>query len=155
MPWNAMAAAPQAASKSILLDYVSPTAPVALIRAISNAHHTVTLSILSSFIMIVLTVVSTGLFTLDHVDMTVNNTSILTTTNFSFENFDWASTDTRPAGLVYAINTLGLKYPASTTAQYAVQDFSTLRGKCEFPRTICELQIAKTCRAEHDAHGCR
>lgn len=127
-----MAAAAQPASKSILLDYISPVAPVALWRAISNSHLAVVLSILSSFIIIALTVASTGLFVLAHVDVTTHAAPLLTTNRFSFDRFDWASTDARPAGLVYATTRLGLQYPAGTTVQYAVQDFSTPSGSFEY-----------------------
>ena len=124
-----MAVAPQIATKSVLLDYVSPIGPVALLRALSNGHHTVSASIISSLILLRLTVLSTGLFSPQSVEVTANNVSLLTTNKFSFAGFDWASTDARPAEIVYATSVLGLKYPAGTTAQYAVQEFSETSGE--------------------------
>jgi hypothetical protein len=81
-----MANRPQAASKSVLLDYVSPMSLVSLWTAFSNAHHVVSLVIISS--LTATTIFSTGLFSLQNTDVTTHNISLAVTNKFNWSNFD-------------------------------------------------------------------
>lgn len=128
-----MAVAPAPASKSLLLDYVSPVLPVVLFRAIRNSHYEVVLAISSSSLLAGLTIFSTGLFTTKIVDITSYNVSLITNNKFDFSNVDWTNVDSRSTAPFYAMIQLGLDYPLGTNADYAVQDFSLLQGEwtCE------------------------
>ncbi len=155
MPWKTMTAAPQTASKSVLLDYASPSALVALLRALSSSHHTVSAIIISSFILIGLTISSTALFTPQCVDVVGQNVPVLTTDRFDFAGFDWASTDARPAENVYATSILGLRYLAGTTAQYAVQGLSGISSEYRVCSTTSKLCTYDRFRFKQDNCGYR
>jgi hypothetical protein len=88
MPWKAMATKPQLASRSVLLDYVSPISPIAFWSATSNAHYSVSLVIASLFILTAITIFSTGLFTLQYIDVTAQNVPLTITNKFDWSNFD-------------------------------------------------------------------
>lgn len=123
-PWEAMATKPQLASKSVSLDYVSPMPPVALFEAAKNTHYRVCLALISSFVLMGVTVFSTGLLTPQYTDIITQGVALSTTNKFDLSEFDWSTVDLRPAAIVYATLYLGLDYPAGTTARYALQDFS-------------------------------
>ncbi|OQV09514.1 hypothetical protein CLAIMM_13628 [Cladophialophora immunda] len=127
-PWEAMAARPQPATKSVSLDYISPISLVALYKAAKNLHYPVCLVLLSSLLLTGITVVSTGLFSLQYAEIVTQGATLSTTNKFDIADFDWSTTDARPAAIVYAALDLGLAYPSGTTAQYAVQDIFKVGG---------------------------
>ena len=118
---------PQAASKSVLLDYVSPISPIVLWKAVSNDHHVVSLVVISSVLLTATTIFSTGLFTLQYADITTPAVTLEVTNKFDLSTFDWTSIDVRPTAVVYG-TLLGLKYPDGTTARYAIQNFTDVQG---------------------------
>ena len=123
-----MAGKPQTATKSILLDYVSPMSPVVLWKAVSNRHHPVSLVVLSSVLLTATTVFSTGLLTLQYADVTRQGVALVVRNKFNVSAFDWTSVDVRPTAVIYG-TLLGLNYPDGTTASYAVQDFTNEQGR--------------------------
>lgn len=123
-PWEAMAIKPQPASKSVSLDYISPMRPIALFEAARNTHYRVCLALLSSFVLMGVTISSTGLFTPQQTDAITQRVALSTTNKFDLSKFDWSTADSRAAAVVYATSDLGLDYPPGTTARYAVQEFS-------------------------------
>jgi hypothetical protein len=136
MPWRAMATEPQPAAKSLLLDYVSPISIVAFFKSLASSHHSVSLAVVSSFILAASTVFSTGLFTLQYTDVTHNNATLLLANKFDISNVENMVVDSRPASVVYAAQALGLDYPSGTTEQYAVQDFAYTQGKHKLMRLL-------------------
>ena len=124
-PWAEMAKGPTTADRSLLLDYVTPFQAVALTRAVRNRHFVVASTITVFFLLKVLTVVSTGLFSLDQVNR--NSTEVTMQLNNSFTGHDFkhaASVDSRAAYTVYGVQALNLTYPLGTTSQYTVQLFA-------------------------------
>jgi hypothetical protein len=62
-PWEEMAKGPQSVANSLLLDYISPNPLLAFIRSCKNRHLPVALTLFASFLLKVLIVISTGVFT--------------------------------------------------------------------------------------------
>jgi hypothetical protein len=124
-PWAEMAKGPATAERSLLLDYVTPIQAVALVRAIGNRHFVVASTITVFFLLKVLTIISTGLFSLDQVNRNSTEVTLQLSTSFTGENYKHAaSVDSRAAYTIYGVQSLNLSYPAGTTAQYAVQMFT-------------------------------
>ena len=123
-PWAEMAKGPATADKSLLLDYVTPFQAVALTRAVRNRHFMVASTITVFFLLKVLTIVSTGLFSLDQVNRNSAEVAMQLNTSFTGDNFKHAaSVDSRAAYTIYGVQSLNLSYPLGTTAQYAIQLF--------------------------------
>jgi hypothetical protein len=124
-PWAEMAKGPATADRSLLLDYVTPIQAVALTRALRNRHFVVASTITVFFLLKVLTIISTGLFSLDQVDRNSADVTLQLSSSFTGEDFKHAaSVDSRAAYTIYGVQSLNLSYPSGTTAQYAVQMFT-------------------------------
>lgn len=124
-PWAEMAKGPATADRSLLLDYVTPIQAVALTRALRNRHFVVASTITVFFLLKVLTIISTGLFSLDQVNRNSIDAALQLSSSFTGENFKHAtSVDSRAAYTIYGVQSLNLSYPSGTTAQYAVQMFT-------------------------------
>ena len=124
-PWAEMAKGPATADRSLLLDYVTPFQAVALTRAVRNRHFVVASTITVFFLLKVLTIVSTGLFSLDQVNRNSTEVTMQLNNSFTGNNFKHAaSVDSRAAYTVYGVQSLNLSYPLGTTAQYAIQLFA-------------------------------
>ncbi|KEF53553.1 uncharacterized protein A1O9_10528 [Exophiala aquamarina CBS 119918] len=124
-PWAEMANGPVSAERSLLLDYVTPFQGVVLWRSIFSGHYVITLSITTFFLTKALTIVSTGLLTLQPLRIDSIRTTISYDTIFNGSAFDGGSVvDSRPAYTLYAIQAFNTSYPAGTTDMYAVQQFS-------------------------------
>lgn len=124
-PWAEMAKGPATADRSLLLDYVTPFQAVVLTRAIRNRHFVVASTITVFFLLKILTIVSTGLFSLDQVNRSSTGVKLQLSSSFTGENFKHAaSVDSRSAYTIYGVQSLNLSYPPGTTAQYAVQMFT-------------------------------
>ncbi|KAF9872339.1 hypothetical protein CkaCkLH20_10166 [Colletotrichum karsti] len=61
-PWWELINGPSPASRSVLLDYLSPFQPLSCIEAFRNGHYVVALSILTYFILKIVILISTTLF---------------------------------------------------------------------------------------------
>lgn len=124
-PWAEMASGPVSAERSLLLDYVTPFQGVALWRSIFSGHYVIALSITTFFLTKALTIVSTGLLTLQPLRIDSIRTTITYDTLFDGTGFEGGSVvDSRPAYTLYAIQEFNTSYPAGTTDMYAVQQFS-------------------------------
>ena len=103
-PWVEMAKGPATADRSLLLDYVTPFQAVALTRAVRNRHFVVASTITVFFLLKVLTIVSTGLFSLDQVNRNSAEVAMQLSTSFTGDNFKLAaSVDSRAAYTVYGV----------------------------------------------------
>lgn len=124
-PWAEMAKGQATADQSLLLDYVTPFQAVALIRALRNRHFVVASTITVFFLLKCLTIISTGLSSLDQVDRNSTDVVMQLSNSFTGDNYEHAAfVDSRAAYTVYGVQSLNLSYPSGTTAQYAVQLFT-------------------------------
>lgn len=128
-PWAEMAKGPQPAQNSLLLDYVTPFQVVSLWRSLRNGHFNVSCTIVLFFLLKVLTVVSTGIFSLQPVqtdDLSVNMTLNDTFDGSSFQHA--AAVDSRAAYIVYGHKEYNISLPVGTTDQYAAEIFAPADG---------------------------
>ncbi len=123
LPWANMAKGPCSADRSFLLDYVSPFQLVALWRSLRNRDWLVSSTILVFILLKILTVISTGLFSLESVPVEIPGQDMILIRSFNGTNFHKSAFDMRPAFVVYGIQNLNLSYPLGTTEQYAFTEF--------------------------------
>lgn len=125
-PWAEMANGPVSAERSLLLDYVTPFQAIALWRSLFSGHYVIAVSITIFFLTKALTIVSTGLLTLEVHNIEYIPTAITYDTIFDGAGFDGGSVvDSRPAYTLYAIEAFNTTYPPGTNSMYAVQKFSS------------------------------
>lgn len=127
-PWAELAAGPAPASRTLLLDYVSPFQLISLGKAIRYGHVSVVSTILVSIMVRISTIVSTGLLgveLLPHEYQTVNMT---TKTHFDVSSFDVTRVDSRASSSVYGYSKLGIPMPPGTTEHYAYQLYGPTAG---------------------------
>ncbi|KAI0551182.1 hypothetical protein F4679DRAFT_539599 [Xylaria curta] len=135
-PWKDMRIHITDASKSLLLDYISPLQVKSLYRATKNRHWAVAASTLGFMILKFITIVSTVLF---HSSPTLQSRTVpvITGSKFSestFWNFvgwnrEHSSHVVSSPGPLYAYEGIvenGLPYPNGTIERYAFQDVSLL-----------------------------
>lgn len=128
-PWAEMANGPVSAERSLLLDYITPFQATTLWRSVLSGHYGITLSVIVFFLTKVLTIVSTGLLTLQPIHIDSIQTTILYDTVFDGASFAGGSVvDTRPAYSLYAIQAFNTTYPPGTNDLYSVQKFSSQSG---------------------------
>lgn len=82
-PWYGLLQSKQKASRSILLDYISPLQVVTLYQAIVNHHTAVVFTTLGFFTLKLITIASTGLLVINFVHVTTSQ-DLLTTTRFNY-----------------------------------------------------------------------
>jgi hypothetical protein len=133
MPWKLMSKKPQSADQSLLLDYVSGDLLFVLKGAIRHRHVPVITSTVGSLIIILVTVLSTGLFVLQPTSM-YENTTISVQSHFDGTRFKASTVDIFPVLAASSIlsGNLSIVYPPSTNKDYAVDHFSvqtTLDGE--------------------------
>ncbi|OCL07255.1 hypothetical protein AOQ84DRAFT_223045 [Glonium stellatum] len=119
---------PTPAAKSVLLDYVSPIQPVALVIAIKNKHLAVGAVIFVSTLFKGLIVASTGLITLS--PQAVRHENYRITTVNSFVNNKTALENIRdlPYKTMENIQTQNLSSPDGTNKEFAFQTFQPPLG---------------------------
>lgn len=126
-PWYAMSKGPVSAEKSVLLDYLSPSNPRLLPRALRAGHYIVALGIIGSLLIKLLIVVSTGLFVSQ--ETIFERQSLAPTNSFAVpENFNGSIADTRPRLNVESTTNGQSSYPFGSTSEQAFQPFAAPAG---------------------------
>ncbi|KIW20362.1 hypothetical protein PV08_00937 [Exophiala spinifera] len=124
-PWAEMARKPQPAQNSLLLDYITPFQVVALWKSLRRRHFTVSCTIAVFFLLKVVTVISTGIFSLQSVQRNDVATTMRLNNTFDGSSFNQAaSVDSRAAYIVYADQQYNVSLPVGTTNSFASQSFS-------------------------------
>jgi hypothetical protein len=125
MPWKLMSNKPQSAAQSLLLDYVSANPVVVLSGAIRHRHVPVIASATGSLIIILVTVLSTGLFVFQPTSMHENTTVSLLST-FDGARVNISAVDSFPVLVATSIlsGNASIDYPLNTNKDYAVDEFS-------------------------------
>lgn len=134
-PWQGMSEKPAAASRSLLLDYVSQFQPFTIYRSLRNRDFMVSAATVVSVSLKVMTILSTGLITLSLT--AVNESEIPMTLQNSFVDND---TMLRNAGTLPKYFMLGLlndttDYPPGISKEFAFQTVET-----ELPPTA-QIQV--------------
>ncbi|KAH4044028.1 hypothetical protein HBH69_234610 [Parastagonospora nodorum] len=150
-PWEEMAKGPQSVANSLLLDYISPNPVLAFIRSCKNRHLPVTLTLFASFLLKVLIVISTGVFTRRLV-LLPQPLPISPMEQFQFSGHNASKVDD-VAGLASVGPLLNeIDYLPGTNAEYAVELFRSsnqvqadnynMTGESKILRTDLECEPA-------------
>jgi hypothetical protein len=120
-PWRSLAAGPASANRSLLLDYVSPSNLVALVRSMRSMHLDVSLAIAATLLLQLIVIFSTGLFALD--TRTLYRSDVPLTTHVQFANTS-TGVSARTFLTALAMRQFDLKYPLGSTETFAYQTFN-------------------------------
>jgi hypothetical protein len=128
-PWANMARSPQPAKNSLLLDYVTPLQILSFWRSLKRRHFTVSIGIGVFVLIKVITVLSTGIFSLQTVQRHDVPTSMALNNTFDASNFQHAAAvDSRAAFVAYGHRQYNISLPIGSTDRYAVQGFAPSDG---------------------------
>lgn len=123
-PWASLANGPLPAEQTILLDYITAFQVSAFWQALKLKHATIAATILIFILIKVLTVVSTGLFTLQEMPLAGAAHLMQATTVFDASaGLPLDKIDSRAAMALYGHSEYGMSLPNGTTEQYAFQLF--------------------------------
>lgn len=92
-PWKQLAKGPSLAKKNLLVDYLSPSMPEVLLASIKNAHFAVTLSVILQLVLHALIIFSTGLFTLQPVQVLTYGHEFLMLEQYNVTNWNAGNVD--------------------------------------------------------------
>ncbi|OCT50315.1 hypothetical protein CLCR_06575 [Cladophialophora carrionii] len=128
-PWANMATGPQPAKNSLLLDYVTPLQILSFWRSLKRRHFAVSIGIGVFVLIKVITVLSTGIFSLQSVQRTDVPTLMALNNTFDGSSFQHAAAvDSRAAFVAYGHRQYNISLPSGSTDQYAVQGFAPSDG---------------------------
>ncbi|KAL1651426.1 hypothetical protein SLS58_000766 [Diplodia intermedia] len=108
---------------SLLLDYIDPMNIVSLFSSLRNRHWIVHSALAGTFLIQVITVLSSGLFISAQTTIRTEDAGLTAWTVFSGSVPDTAGSE--PASNAYAILASNLSYPNGTRDQYAFQWFNS------------------------------
>ncbi|GAB7348548.1 hypothetical protein MBLNU459_g6941t1 [Dothideomycetes sp. NU459] len=133
MPWKAMQHGPVAAGHSLFVDYRSSPMWSTLWVSARNRHFPVLLAVFGTLLLLLETILSTGLFTLETFEVTATGTFMISTEQYIGPNIPFNSegiVDIDGASVLATIGIMSanLSYPAGTNSQYAVQSFKLDEG---------------------------
>ncbi|EXJ68548.1 uncharacterized protein A1O5_08341 [Cladophialophora psammophila CBS 110553] len=151
-PWAEMAKGPQRAENSLLLDYVTPLQVSSLWKSVRHGHFAVSSSIVVFLLIKVITVLSTGMFSLQSVQKNEVPTSMALNNTFDGTRFhDAGSVDSRAAYVAYGHKAYNISLPVGTTDQYAVQSFypgdEFVNGSLTYSATVDVFNANLSCES--------
>ncbi|KAJ5200051.1 Protein of unknown function DUF3433 [Penicillium cf. griseofulvum] len=123
-PWYSMLHGPEQAEKSVLLDYISEMQLISLWRALKNRHFIVASGVASSILLRLLVIFSTGLFSLQQVQVQRTNVPIQIHSNFNVENSTLYGFGLQAYDILNGVLFDNLPFPEGSTANFAFQEFS-------------------------------
>ena len=126
-PWARMATEGASASRTVLLDYVTPVAPMCIFRAIRNRDYLVGTSAFCSLLLKLMIVFSTGLLSLIPAEVRSTEVPLTLLNAFSDSNTSLLMGDTMPYFVTRGRIQNQLPYPEGTSPRFAFQTFDTSR----------------------------
>ncbi|KAG9643529.1 hypothetical protein KCV04_g4624, partial [Aureobasidium melanogenum] len=128
MPWKLMADEPQTAKDSLLLDYVSPNPVIVLWKSLRAKHWPVVVTVLGSQLIILVTVISTGIFVLEPTLVQRKETP-MAVRKFNNSNLNITIVNALPVLAVSGImsGNISVAYPAYRNQFSAIEPFTPIR----------------------------
>ena len=125
MPWKLMSEKVHSVDQSLFLDYISGNLLTALSGSIRRRHMPVVISTIGSLTIILVTVLSTGLFVLQSTSIH-KSTTVSVSSTFDGAQFNTSAVDVFPVLATSSIlsGNLSMQYLPNTNADYAVDSFS-------------------------------
>src|ERR1700734_4181611 len=96
-PWENMARRQTTVSKSVFIDYLTPTQPETLWKSLRNRDGTADFAALGSALVTLIIVISTGLFNLDHTPVTQTSVKYNIASEFTSKNTSLQAVGSMPA----------------------------------------------------------
>ncbi|KAG9692561.1 hypothetical protein KCU95_g7404, partial [Aureobasidium melanogenum] len=129
MPWKLMAGSPRTAKDTLLLDYISPNPIVVLWKSMRAKHWPVLVSVFGSQLIILVTIISTGLSVLESTIVQQKEVP-MTVRRFDDTNFDASLVDALPVLAVSSImsGNISVAYPSHTNEFIAIEPFAPVRN---------------------------
>lgn len=121
-PWRLMSRGTVSASESVLLDYISPWNVSALVKSLKRRHFMVSIPIAVSLVIKVMTVISTGLFSAENVQLDLKR-DFKAQTVFDGTGFNQSAMDSRVYLKTWGVAQHNLSNPAGTAQGHAFQNF--------------------------------
>jgi hypothetical protein len=156
-PWNELRKGAATASRSLLLDYISPIQPIGLGQALKNRHFSVIATILAVDMLKLVTLVSTGLLGVVATQMPATNVTLTAKTAISGSSYNtttWDAMTPLDSSVfysAYAHIAKGLPYPEGMKGNVVYPTFelpafdSTMNSSVSaevdvfYPYFICEV----------------
>ncbi|KAI6081908.1 hypothetical protein F4821DRAFT_264470 [Hypoxylon rubiginosum] len=128
-PWYRLWSGPQGASRSVLLDYISPILPVAVYQAIKHKDYIVASTIIISLLLRAIVIFSTSFISLVPTQVIVSSVPVTLGNTFKDVADTWSSPWGQEIGsftaqLYNSLSAGQTKYPAGLQDSFAYQDFS-------------------------------
>lgn len=115
---------PTKATKSILLDYISPSQPATLVKAFRNQHYLLAASVVCSLLLRLLVTLFTGLITLSQFQVEYGTVPDQILDLFSANKDRLGSVDMEPRASLEGIIFYNASYPEGTDKDFAFPRFS-------------------------------
>lgn len=126
-PWRMMSEGRDSLPHALFVDYITPFTLVSLFRAIKARHLAVVTSLLTSIALLVVTILSTGLFDVEFVQ--IHKTAPITVLDtITGTDHDFSDVTASPDLTIYSIQNTNLSYPEGTSSNYAVPKLSYSGG---------------------------
>lgn len=123
-PWKELRTKAQPAEDGLLLDYISPIPLMAFFTSLRKCHWSVSAGLLGSFLLKILIVISTGLFSLQTVPVPLS-VPFSMTEQFQVHDVSPATVDDVAAAAYAGVFFEGLSYTSGTNSRFAVEMFNT------------------------------
>lgn len=126
MPWTLLTEKDQSAESTLRLDYVSLNSIVALWTSIRRRHYPVIAAAVGSLAIVLIIVVSTGLFVLLPTDLE-RSAMMTVTSRFSDTGLNRGSNDSFPVLIASSVlsGNLSIAFPPYTNGDYATESFES------------------------------
>ena len=119
--WARMARGPSPAESTLLLDYVSPSAPFVICNSLRHRDYLVSMSTTGSLLITLLVIISTGLLSMSTVTVQHQSMSLPTIDTLITRTTNLSTVGTIPLYIVQGVTYQNLSFPTGTTDQYAFQ----------------------------------
>ncbi|KAI0156556.1 hypothetical protein GGR57DRAFT_84884 [Xylariaceae sp. FL1272] len=124
-PWLHLSQGPSPASRTLLLDYLSPSQPSALVASLRNRDFTVSVGIVTSILIKILIVVSTGLISLSPTIVNQESHTMVIQNKFVEDRDCLRTPGNLAAYILESLNSKNLTLPDGISHEYAFQSVRT------------------------------
>lgn len=129
MPWILLEKGTLPARRTVLLDYISANIISALIKSLRAKDFVVTIALAGTILNKILVVLSTSLFVLTDIKITVTPESLTGGRAFEPAGYNASAISQSFAARIFSLESQGMQYPVGTTHDYATEIPPHMLGK--------------------------
>ncbi len=138
--------------EALVVDYVTPIALVSLFKAIRARHLLVATVLLASVALQAVTILSTGLFDVEYLQVQ-RNATLQRLDSITGLDHDFSAISGSPDLTIYSVQNTNLSYPEGTNALYAVPKLHYTSGTLKVYRESCYRNILTRCFGSLQCHS--